>query len=346
MSKVVFQTLTVEPKAAHEVIVMPHFGDVIGENGDVIIPSSDEGDWQVMDDVPYKRPIIEIYGYKNLLKRRDATCKIIYTSLGKTSNRYIATEAVYLAPENCQRELYQGAFRDWESRQDVFSGKAVELISKIAGVDIFSNKWFGWTGRAHIATWSLNKFNGIWHYIAGYNTSGVIPAGQTVDLGDPTSFTDQEAYEGLLAMIDKQDEILYNIDDSEKAFYIDKKWAKKAWRYLRSIGYDEATSKAANMPASFFVEDIEVKPKPWNPLVAAIMGAEGNLGILTLRGNFLYATDSAYGSGPKSDGPALKVWYSEDDDVTRWQWHHKGGTEMGAPQHSVIATTTALLAAL
>jgi hypothetical protein len=340
-----FQRLNVDPLAATQVLVMPHFGDVIDENGDIIIPSAEQGDWQVWDNVPYSVPIIDILGNKNLLKRRDATCKIIYSSLGTLSNRVITTEKVYIAAENCQQELYQGAFRHWESRSDVFREKALELISNAVGVDLYTNKWFGWTARPANADYSLNKFNGIWHWLAAGVADGTIVAAQSVDLGDAATFTDAEAYQAAIAMIDAQGDIMANLDDDMKTLHLDKNWVRKISRYLISIGTTAPVDKAGLMQ-NIVIENVKVKSKKWNPMITSIMGAAANLGVLTIDGNFLYATDSRYGKGPNNNGPALTVWYSEDDDVTRWQYHHKGGTGIGALAYNVVGTTTGVLAQL
>lgn len=341
-----FQRLNVDPLAATQVLVMPHFADVLDEDGNVIIPSAEEGDWQVWDNVPYSVPIIDILGNKNLLKRRDATCKIIYSSLGTTSNRVITTEKVYIAAENCQQELYQGAFRHWESRSDVFREKALELISNAVGTDLYSNKWFGWVGRPSNADWSINKFNGIWHWLAEGVSAGTIPASQSIDLGAAgTGFTNQEAYDAAIAMIDAQGEIMINMDDDMKTLHIDKSWYSKISRYLISIG-DGGPRDKAGFLTNIVIENVKVKPKKWNPIISSIMGATAHLGVLTLDGNFIYATDSRYGKGPNNDGPAMSVWYSEDDDVTRWQYHHKGGTGVGALGYTVVGTSTGVLAQL
>lgn len=352
MAKPRFQTLVIDPKAFHEVMVMPHFGDVIGENGTVVIPSDEEGDWMVIDDVPHTRPVIEIVGSKNLLKRRDTTCKIIRSSLGTVSARYIKTEKVYISAENCQQELYQGAFRDWESRSDVFREKAIEIIMKAFGTDSFTNKWFGKEGRAANADWSLNKYNGIWTWLNKYRADGVIPAAQTISI-PVGEISEADAYGLMQDLIDNQDDILYHVDDSDKAIYVDKKLAKKVWRYLVSVGDATPAQKAQGTPSSFYIEDTEVRVKKWNPVLKAIASDAAiatpqhtYAACLTLKGQFLYATDSKYGKGPNNDGPAMKVWYDEDDDVTRYEIHHKGGTELSAPKHSVIAMTNGLSAVL
>jgi hypothetical protein len=345
--KLNLQTYTVDPMAAHEVIVMPQFGDVIDENGEVVIPSSETGDWTVLDDVPYGRPLIQIFGKKNLLKRRDATCKLIRSSFGTASAKEIFTRKLYLAAENCENELYQGAFKDWESRTDIFQEKALELIGEAVGTDMFSNKWFGNDNRANNANWSLNKFNGIFYWYNKALTDGVIPAGQSLAIPQAVNISEVDAYDLILAMIDAQDYVLQNIDESDKAIYIDKNLAKKVWRYLVSVGYAPPQAKADNMPANFYVEDIELRVKKWAPLLSELNGSPFTYAaILTIKQNFVFATDKAYGKGPKNSGPALSVWYDAHDDTTKWDFHLKGGTQVIAPQFSVIALSGGLTAVL
>lgn len=343
-----FSRYNVPAKAAHEVIVMPQFGDIISENGEVIIPSDETGDWTVLDDVPDSRDIINIFGNKNLLRRRDATCKVIRSGLGRTTNRKVRTEKVYIAAENCQQELYQGAFRDWEGQQDIFQEKAITLISKAAGTDIFTNKWFGKESRANNATWSLNKFNGIFHHFNAAITDGTIPAAQTASI-NTGEISNADAYDLIIDMIEKQDPILDGIDEVDKCVYLDKKLAKKVWRYLVSVGTAGAQAKADSMPSSFYVEDYELRPKKWTPFLLELLGGGATFAyaaVLTIKGNFLFATDKTYGKGPNNVGPALTVWYDQNEDVTKWDLHLKAGVDLIAPQFSVIALTTGLTAVL
>src|SRR3954470_19692506 len=90
----------VAPKAFHELMIMPMFADVVAPDGSTTQPSPEDGDWTIMDNVTWRVPIIELMGNQNVLKRRDATCRLIYSPVGKTSMRYIFTEEVYAAEED------------------------------------------------------------------------------------------------------------------------------------------------------------------------------------------------------------------------------------------------------
>lgn len=344
MKQLVLQPYNVPAKAAHEVVVMPQFGDVLDENGEVVIPSTEAEDWTVIDNVPHSVPLIQIFGQFNLLKRRDATCKLIRSSFGKTSNREAFTRKVYVAAENCQQELYQGAFRDWEGQTDIFEQKAQDLIRSAVGADIMTNKWFGKESRAADAKYSLNKVNGVWYYINQAIASNLIPVAQTVDLGaQGTEITEQDAYDAILAMIDKQDPVLDAIDEDQKAIYCDKVLAKKAWRYLVSVGFAPPEAKADAMPGTFMIEDIQIKPRKWKPILEELTNQQHvYAAVLTIKGNFVFVTDSSYGFGPANNGPAMRAWYDEHDDVSKWDFHLKAGFEIIAPQYSVVAYSTGL----
>lgn len=328
----------VDPKAMHELIIMPQFGDVIdAETGSVTVPSPEEGDWQIMDDVVASRPIMDLFGNQNILKRRDTTCKLIYGPAGRLGNRKIETEKLYAAVEDCQDEFYQGCFEDYSQENfDIFGAQIMPIMEKGVAADIYCNKYFGDITRPSDpnAYWSWNKFDGIFTWYARYIADGTIPAGQTFT---PTSgaLTGQNAYDALEAAYLKQDTILYNFEDDVKAFYVDKKLADAYYDYLKTTGFVGIVERMSGLPTLFF-KGIEVKWKKWNgPLAAMNSGTESHAVILTLRGNWLYACDSKYGGGPRRN-EAIRIWYSMDDNVWRRQIHLKAGTQLVAPQHSVF----------
>jgi hypothetical protein len=58
--------------------------------------------------------------------------------------------------------------------------------------------------------------------------------------------------------------------------------------------------------------------------------------VLTLRNNWIFATNKEYGGGA-DENEALVVWYSYDDDEWKWKAYGTYGTEIIAPQHTVVA---------
>lgn len=342
MATVSMTPFRVNPKAFHEFIIMPQFGDTIDTSG-VTQPSAEEGDWMIMDNVVYQRPIIELFGGQNVLKRRDVTCKLIYSPVGRLGNRYIRTEILYAATEDCQREFYQGCFIDYEQENfNLFFENVMPILEKGVAVDIYTNKYFGdITREADINNiWSWNKFNGIFTQIGKYLDAGTIPSTQTYSI--PSGLlSGQDAFDALAAGYAAQDYIMKSIDASEKAFYVDQEFADAYWDYLVLTGSCSTISLADRQRATpvMFFRGIELKVKRWDGVLAALnSGTSAHVCLLTVRGNFLYATDSAYGGGPR-ENEAVRIWWSDDDNVWRRQLHLKAGTEIGAPQFIVLGMT-------
>lgn len=336
------RTLTpfiVTPLALHELIVMPQFGDFIDTSG-TPQPSDEEGDWTIMDNVVYRRPVFDVFGGQNVLKRRDATCKIIYTPVARMGARYIMTEPLYAAIEDCEPEFYQGAFQDFrnEDRQAIWDN-VMPILDKGFATDIYTNKWFGDVTRFPDSTgvWSWNKFDGVFTWIARYITDGTIPADQTFTIPSGT-LSPTQANTALSTAYAAQDGMMENYDDDLKAFYVDKKLANAYHDYLIQSGVTTFQQRMDGSPMLFF-KGIEIKIKKWDGILKTLNGGtQAHAVILTLQGNFLFATDKDYGGGPDMD-EAVVIWYSFDDGVWRKQIHVKGGTQIIAPQFMVFGMT-------
>lgn len=343
MPAIKLESFRVNPKSFYELIIVPQFGDSIDTTG-ITQPSSEEGDWMIMDNVIAKRPIIELYGGQNVLKRRDATCKLIYSPVGRLGNRFIFTEELYAATEDCQREFYQGCFQDFEQQNfDQIFQNIMPILERAVGVDIYTNKYFGDVTRPADVNniWSWNKFDGIFTQYAKYIASGDIPASQTFVIASG-ELTGQEAYDALSTAYSRQSFIMKSIDTSEKAFYVDQELNDAYWDYLVLTGSCNSNSLTDRQKASpsLYYRGIELRVKRWDGILAALNGGvAAHICLLTVRGNFIYGTDSGYGGGPLMD-EAVRVWYSMDDDVWRRQIHLKAGTELGAPVFSVLGMTS------
>ena len=332
----------VEPKAFHELIVMPQFGDVIDdETGSVTIPSDEEGDWQIMDDVTYQRPLMDLFGGQNVLKRKDATCKLIYSPAARLGARFITTEKLYAETEDCQDEFYQGSFADYEQENfDIFAEKVLPILEKGVAADIYSNKYFGDISRPSDPSgiWSWNKFGGIFGWYAKYVIDGTIPAGQTfaIAAGD---LTPQQCHDYIAAAYAKQDYILKNFDADLKAIYVDRAIADGYADYLVMAGYITVEQRMGISVVALKFKQIEIRIKKWDgPLAAMNGGTAAHAVILTLKGNWIYGADSKYGGGPKRN-EAIRIWWSDEDNVWKRQIHLKAGTQIAAPQHTVFGIT-------
>lgn len=340
MTPVTLQPFTVSAKAMHELIIQPQFADVLDENGNVTIPSDEEGDWQIMDNVVYQRPVMDLFGNANILKRRDATCKLIYSPAARLGVRYITTEKLYGAVEDCQEEYYQGSFQDYQNQDfATMFAQIMPILEKGVATDLYSNKWFGDVTRVSDTTgvWSWNKFDGIISWIEKYLADGTIPSSQSFSIGSG-AITPTNANAALDAAYAAQDGILKFFDKSLKVFYVDENLADAYYDYLIQAGITTIADRMSGKPI-LYKKGILVKPKKWDGILAALnSGTESHLVILTIQGNFIYGADSAYGGGPNRN-EAVRIFYSFDDDVWRRQIHLKAATQIAAPQHLVIGAT-------
>lgn len=332
----------VDPKSFHELIVQPQFGDILGEDGNVTQPSDEEGDWMIIDSQRHSLPIIDMFGGQNLIKRRDATCRLIYSPVAKLGARYITDEKLYAATEDCQEEFYQGCFEDYTAQNfDIFGEKVMPMLEKGVAADLYSNKYFGDITRPSDTNgvWSWNKFNGVFAHYAEYVTQGVVAA----PIAIPANPTPAQVYALLNQMVADQDEILDSWDDSEKAIYVNKKLYDLLGDYyiMGGVGFINLAELQAGR-ATLAVRGIEVRPKKWNGILKALNGGtQGHAAILTLKGNFLYKTDSTYGGGPRRN-EAVRIWWSDDENVWKRQLHFRSGTNIAAPQHTVLAWTNGI----
>jgi hypothetical protein len=333
----------VAPKAFHELIIMPQFGDVLdSETGTVTVPSDEEGDWMIMDEVYEQgRPILDLFGGQNVLKRRDATCKLIYSPVGRLGARNIYGTKLYAATEDCQEEFYQGAFSDYEQENfDIFGENVMPILEKGVATDIYSNKWFGDVSRPSDINgiWSWNKFNGVFTHIARYIATGVIPSEQifAIPEGD---LTPTQAKDALASAFSKQDGTMKFFDKTLKVFYVDEDLAEAYHDYIVQSGQTVMADRMSGKPILFY-KGIRVKPKKWDGILAALNGGTAaHAVILTLQGNFLYGANSKYGGGPKRN-EAVRIWWSDDDNVWKRQMHMMAGTELAAPQFITFGLTS------
>lgn len=332
----------VDPKSFHELIIQPQFGDILDDSGDVLTPSPEEGDWMIVDSTRHNMPVIDMFGGQNLLKRRDATCKLIYSPVAKLGVRYISDEKIYAATEDCQEEFYQGCFEDYEQQNfDIFGENVMPMMEKGVAADLYTNKYFGNLARPSDpnGVWSWNKFPGIFDFYVKYVAAGLVAA----PLAIPAAPTPLQVFTLLNQMVANQDEILDSWEDEEKAIYVNKKLYDLLGDYyiLSGVGFIKLDELQAGR-ARLYVRGIEVKWKKWNGVLKALNGGvQAHAAILTIKGNFLYKTDSSYGGGPRRD-EAVRIWWSDDDNVWRKQIHLRAGTQIAAPQHSVLAWTNGI----
>lgn len=333
-----FKRIEISGPQFYETIVLPSFGDNIADSD---VRNGFFGEFLVMDDVTDSKKIIEITPIGNILKRRDASCTLIPSYVGRADARRLTVTELYGYVEHCAQEFYQGCLKDWRNGDPIFVDKILTFFRKAIREDLISLMYFGDVDRpdAAGARFNTNKFDGIFKKYQQHIATGRVPGSQTFNIAPGTiSPTNAKAY--LQQMYENRDELLRLMGKDEQAFYIDQDWADSYEDYLIATG--QTNGEAVN-----YVQDgIKVRAykgipifvnKLFKPVLSQITGdAEPHFGILTLRGNFIFGTDKNYGEGPNLD-TALKVWY--DWNTLQWKYLNvlKAGTEIALPEHTSLA---------
>jgi hypothetical protein len=333
------EKLVLSSQGFYDIMVKPHFAD-LDENPSSMYPGT-LGEFTIMDDVSSKRKIIDIIGGGNILKRRDASCKVEYTPVARLETRTVEVDKLYGATETCDEEFYTGCLEDFQSQSDKFQNYVYAWFQKLIKKDIVSNAYFGNIERLADGTgiWSWNVFDGIFKWYARYIAQGVIPASQTSNIA-AGAVTPTQAYNILDWAFNNQNVLMRSLPTAMKTFYVSQDIADAYRKYIQQTGAGFNPSLLINGVPILMFNDILILVEPtWNPIMNLLNGGTAaNAVILTIKGNFTFATDKSYGTGAQSN-EALKVWYSDDDEVWRYKAALKAGTQIALPEHSVIAMT-------
>lgn len=336
--------LIVKPAAFFELILQPSYADIAPDYTGAY--SNTMSEWTLMDNVSLAKGarLIDIFKRQNFLKRKDRSCKTDYSKVAITGNRKLTVDELYGATEDCQEEFYADSMKDFRDQAPRFREITLGILKGGINVDVLCNSYFGDITRADDTTgvWSWNKFDGIFVKMAAYIADGTLPDEQVLAPLPSGVITPLQAYNALQAAYDAQSDLMQTLPDLEKAFYVDKRFAKAYERYLISTGNGSANSVMLIMngvPVLQF-ENIPIYVEPmFNPILKALNGGtEAHAMILTISGNFTFGTDKTYGGGANLD-QALRIWFSEDDDVWRTKMYMVGGTEIVYPQHIVVSAT-------
>ncbi|TWP28426.1 hypothetical protein ETU09_05745 [Apibacter muscae] len=335
--------LIIESHAMYDLIVHPNFENIAGNYSGSYSGTLNE--FTVYNDVSLSNgtPIIDIFSKNNNLQRKDASCKTNWKQIAKGSTRKIKIDELYGATEDCQEEFYQGCLADFSKYSPKFQEMILNFFKESLGTDLASNSYFGDISRPddEEEEWSWNKFDGIFAKYAKYIEKGgdlkptVLDAVPEGDISGPQAYAIfKEAYEN-------QSYILQGKPGFSKAFYVDWDLANGLKNYYQQIGANGGIiGYLMNGIPTLMFEDIPVFVEPiWKPVLTRLnKGKKAHALILTLRGNFLFGTNKNYGGG-KDKKQALRVWWSEDDEVWRYKMHLTAGTDIATPQHSVLALT-------
>lgn len=330
--------------AFHMAVIAPAFAD--------IVPGSPLGytgylnEFTLMDNVVSSKPIIDIRRAQNIMQRRDASCDIIYKNVFGGSTRKVSTEEVYGATKFCRNEFYQGCLKDYRAQDPLFADKILPYFQGAMSVDLVTNSYFGDVDRIVPVNnqFSTNIFDGVFKWLKRYTTAGVIPAAQTLAITDGYDFigTPANAYNLLDSMYHKMPPMMRTFTKAQLAFYVSFEIIEGYKKYLTAISATAGNivPTTNGQPDRIFFNGVEVIEQPlWTPVITEIKGSAGYAAVLTVRGNFIFATDRTYGEG--EDGTtALEVWYEKKDMTWYYRLFLKAGTQVALPEMVVYAATS------
>ena len=331
--------LLFNPAAMYSLVVAMIFADVLPSYSGSY--SGTLSEFTVMDNVPLGQgaTIMSLMPKGLQLKRRDGSCKTDWSTVGVTSRDKIHVTELYGAVEDCQEEFYSGCLKDYRSMAPKFRTFILNFFIKLIGFDLIVNSYFGDITRSADPAGNLswNAFDGVFTHIARYIANNRIPAEQTFEIADGP-ITPLDAYNTLKNAYDRQNDLLDAEDDSDKAFYVDKPLAKAYERYLQNLGNTTAgVQMLMNGIPTLSFEGIPIFVEPvWARVIRALNGnVQGHAVVLCKRGTFVFGTNKTYGGGANLD-QALKVWYSDDDDVWRYKMWLVAGTALLNPENIVV----------
>jgi hypothetical protein len=330
----------------YEFIIAPQFADMApdAQGYDGML-----NEFTVMDNVVGSRNIIDIRRHQNIMQRRDASCDIIYKNLFGATSRKITVEEVYAAVRFCRNEFYQGCLKEFRANDPFFGNKITPFFRAAVNTDLATNSYFGDVNRvaAANAAFSTDQFDGVFTWLKRYTTASVIPSAQTIQISDGTDYTTTpaSAYAVIKALYDKQPQLMYSFTDAQKAFYVSKEIARGYEEYMIASGsgttaYIDLLQNGVPNRRQLSYKSIAILEQPlWTPVISQIKGSAGYAAILTLRSNFIWATDKSYGEGP--DGTtAFEVWYDIDAMTWKWRYFLKAGTQIALPEYTTYALTS------
>lgn len=336
-----FETFAIDSLSFHESIIHPAFADVLPQG----FPYTGTlNEFTLMDNVVTKKPIVDIRRHQNILQRRDASCDIVYKKVFGATTRQISVEEIYAGTSFCRNEFYSGDLKEFRAKDPLFGSKILPYFQQALNTDIASNSYFGDVERvgAPTDTWSTNIFDGVFKWIKTYITNTLIPASQTITINGGTDYYagggPAAAYALLKSMYEKRPVLMKSWADADLAFYVSEEIASAYEDYLIATG-----ATAGNI--SYTTDGIKqlrfkgiavLVEKTWTPIITQIKGSAGYAAVLTIRGNFIFATDKNYGEG--EDGKtALEVWYEKKEMQWYYRMFLKAGTQIALPEFIVVA---------
>lgn len=334
--------VSIQPLAMFEVIVHPAFTSLVGP-GDGVMDGV-LGDFNVIDNCPNRRPIIDITPKFNIMQREDTSCEILYKRIGTTALRYVETTQMYGATQQCKHEFYQGALRDFHNNREVFEDKITPFFLNATRTDLATNCWFGDVTRTQTAaqTFSTTVFDGIWKWISVYS-GNLLPAAQiftpaTTDYRNPAHYVD--AFNAIDAAWRAQSVLMRAYPNANKVIYCDEATLDGFTEYFKLLGTtsDVIVSWMEKDTKFMSYHGIPIVVVPlWEPVLnldiyPVVANTYHHAVLLTIRGNFMFATDKTYSGDTEGDGSSLIIFYRQLNRSWYYQQFLLGGTQIFVPE--------------
>jgi hypothetical protein len=337
------ERLIVSSEAFYDLIVHPTFTGVDANfTGNY---SGTLGEFTVDNNVSLAKgnAIIDIFSKRNILQRKDRSCKTNWSQIARGSNRKITVDELYGAVEDCQEEFYAGCLKDFRQQSPIFRDFILRFFKQAMATDLASNSYFGDVTRAADSTdtWSWNQYDGVFKKYADYINQGGDLAPVVLSAIPQGTIAPQDAYLFFDEAYKKQTYEMKGQMVGDRAFYVNDALAQALYDYYIIVGINAGNIGYIEngMPALKF-KGIPVIVEPtWDPILTLLnSGIQAHALVLTIRGNFIFGTNKSYGGGAELN-QALRVWWSEDDEVWRYKMHLAAGTEIASPQNTVLALT-------
>lgn len=340
-----FKRFSIPSLAFFESIIAPAFADqapdAVGFNGTL-------NEFTLMDNVVSSRPIIDIRRHQNIMQRRDASCDIVFKNLFGATTRKVTTTELYGAVKFCRNEFYQGCLKEFRANDPLFGNKILPYFRSAINTDLTTNAYFGDVDRTVVgdAAFSTDLFDGIFKWLKVYTANGAIPAAQTNTIAAGVDFNASpvDAYNILKDLYDSQPPLMKTFTNAQLAFYVSPEIASAYSDYLVATGagntaYIDDVASGRKVPT---YKGIAILEEPlWTPVITELKNSPGYAAILTVRGNFVFATDKNYGEDDGSGRDvALIIWYDQDHFTWKYTMFLKAGTQIALPEFVVYALSS------
>lgn len=344
MPKINMTPFSIPSLAFFESIIAPAFQDLapeaMGYRGTL-------NEFTVMSNVVSSRTIVDINRVQNIMQRRDASCDIVFKRILGATTRKVSVDEIYGAVKFCKNEFYQGCLKDFRAADPLFGNKILPYFKKAINTDLTTNSYFGDVERVVNPAWkfSTDLYDGIFKWIKIYTTNNVIPAAQANAIGAVNFITTpSDAYAIIKGLYDDMPPLMRTFTDDQLAFYVSPEIARGYEEYLIAAGMGNTayTTDVMTGIKTLSYHGIAILQEPlWTPVITELKGSEGYAAILTVRGNFIFATDSKYGEDDGSGtDKALIVWFDQDTFTWKYVMFLKAGTQIALPEYVVYAISS------